>query len=361
MKIRVLAFLFILPLLAAAQDKLTLSANIKGLVEDSKVYLLDARQLNDTLASTVAKKEKFELTTVLKEPMMVNLVVNGAHTILFLDNNKVKTSGDVKELGKLKTTGSPTHKDFMAMQAIFNPYFERLTRINQNAQATNGGNRDSLANAFYTTRDSIIRATKTFVQAHPSTAPSAFLILVTMEMENDILLTEEKFGYLKPSAISNLYGKQLKQLIDDQKATAIGGVAADFTQPDTSGVPVSLSSFRGKYVLVDFWASWCGPCRQENPYVVQTYNKFKNKNFTILGVSLDREGQKQKWIDAIHKDNLTWTHVSDLQFWSNAVAVQYKVQSIPQNFLIDPSGKIVAKNLRGQDLEQKLCEILGCN
>ena len=125
--------------------------------------------------------------------------------------------------------------------------------------------------------------------------------------------------------------------------------------------PVALSSFRGKYVLVDFWASWCGPCRQENPNVVETFNKFNTKNFTVLGVSLDRPGQKSKWIDAIHEDKLTWTHVSDLKFWDNEVAKLYKVQSIPQNILLDPDGKIIAKNLRGPALEAKLCEILGCN
>jgi len=138
-------------------------------------------------------------------------------------------------------------------------------------------------------------------------------------------------------------------------------MAMEFTQPDTTGTPVALSSFRGKYVLVDFWASWCGPCRQENPNVVETFNKFNTKNFTVLGVSLDRPGQKSKWIDAIHEDKLTWTHVSDLKFWDNEVAKLYKVQSIPQNILLDPDGKIIAKNLRGPALEAKLCEILGCN
>ena len=141
-----------------------------------------------------------------------------------------------------------------------------------------------------------------------------------------------------------------------QKKNAVGTLLPDFTQPDTSGKPISLSSLRGKYVLIDFWASWCGPCRQENPNVVEAFNKFKNKNFTILGVSLDKA--KPAWEEAIRLDNLTWMHVSDLQGWSNAVAQQYQIYQIPQNILIDPEGKIVAKNLRGNQLDRKLMRVL---
>jgi thiol-disulfide isomerase/thioredoxin len=111
--------------------------------------------------------------------------------------------------------------------------------------------------------------------------------------------------------------------------------------------------------LVDFWASWCGPCRRENPHVVKTFNLYKGKNFTILSVSLDRPGAKDKWLAAIHKDGLTWTHVSDLQFWKSKTAELYGIRAIPQNFLIDPDGKIVGKNLIGLDLSDKLAEIFG--
>ena len=151
-------------------------------------------------------------------------------------------------------------------------------------------------------------------------------------------------------------GQYIAQQIAEGKVNGKGSMLADFSQPDTSGVPVSLSSLRGKYVLVDFWASWCGPCRQENPNVLAAYNKYKNKNFTVLGVSLDKA--KPAWIEAIKMDGLAWTHISDLQGWQNSVAQQFQIFNIPQNFLIGPDGKVVAKNLRGPALERKLAKLL---
>jgi peroxiredoxin len=153
-------------------------------------------------------------------------------------------------------------------------------------------------------------------------------------------------------------GIQIKDQIEIAKCTNIGRMAMDFSQPDTAGKMISLSSFRGKYVLLDFWASWCGPCRAENPTVVADYNKYKGDKFTILSVSLDRESAKAAWLKAIHEDHLNqWTHVSDLKQFENEAAILYGVKAIPQNFLIDPSGKIIAKNLRGPALTEKLVEL----
>jgi peroxiredoxin len=149
--------------------------------------------------------------------------------------------------------------------------------------------------------------------------------------------------------------KNFVSTVDKMKALAIGQPAPEISLPDTTGQVVKLSSFRGKYVLVDFWAKWCGPCRDENPNVVRAFNKYKDKGFTVFGVSLDRS--KQDWIKAINDDKLTWTHVSDLKYWQSEAAKTYNITGIPFSLLLDPDGKIIAKNLRGAALDSKLAEI----
>jgi peroxiredoxin len=150
--------------------------------------------------------------------------------------------------------------------------------------------------------------------------------------------------------------KEFVAFVEKSKLTAVGQVAPEIALPDPQGKVIALSSLRGKYVLVDFWAKWCGPCRRENPNVVKAYHKFKDKGFEVFGVSLDRT--KEDWLQAIQQDGLVWTHVSDLSYFNSQAAVDYNINAIPFSILVDPQGVIVAKNLRGAALEKKLEEVL---
>ncbi len=200
-----------------------------------------------------------------------------------------------------------------------------------------------------------------FIKANPKSLISLDAIQDVGGSMPEYADVEPLFRTLAPEVKNTEAGKAYAKKLETMKATAIGAVAPGFTQADTTGRLISLADFKGKYVLLDFWASWCGPCRRENPNVVENFQKYKDKNFTVLGVSLDQPGAKEAWLKAIHKDNLTWTHVSDLQFWNNEAAKLYGIQAIPQNYLLDPQGKIVAKNIRGKALGEKLAEILSAS
>jgi peroxiredoxin len=176
--------------------------------------------------------------------------------------------------------------------------------------------------------------------------------------ENDLeamVQVADKFKAEKPNS-PNVYIKAFIQQIIRFQGVQVGSEAPEIALKTPKDSTLTLSSLRGKYILVDFWASWCGPCRRENPNVVRMYNKFKDKNFDIYSVSLDEE--KSSWLKAIEKDGMIWNHVSDLQFWNSAAAAAYGVQAIPATFLLDKEGRIIAKNLRGEELEKKLEDLL---
>jgi peroxiredoxin len=163
---------------------------------------------------------------------------------------------------------------------------------------------------------------------------------------------------LSPTLKNTPQGRYYGELVQELKNVAIGAQAPAFTQKTPDGKTVSLADFRGKYVLIDFWASWCKPCREDNPALVKAYTTYKGRNFEILGVSLDSEESREKWVKAIQEDHLSWPQVSDLRGWKNEAARSYAVHAVPQNYLIDPSGKIVAANLRGEKLTAALAQYL---
>jgi len=198
---------------------------------------------------------------------------------------------------------------------------------------------------------------KQLIYAHPDAYASMYF-LQGYGSELDLPDYESLYHSMSPKYKNTPAGKFIASDIKEKKMTDIGHVAPDFAAPDTAGHMIQLSSFRGKYVLLDFWASWCVPCRAENPNVVKAFNKFKDKGFTVLSVSLDQPGKKEAWLKAIHHDGLTWTHISDLKFWDSKAVALYGIKGIPANFLLDKEGKIIAKDLTGNDLDDKLAELL---
>ena len=187
---------------------------------------------------------------------------------------------------------------------------------------------------------------------HPDNPAAAFYLyrFFTYKLSlDDLKATRAK---LSPSLANSPYVKDLDGIIKQLEHVQIGQVAPEFTLPDTEGTPVKLSDFRGKYVLLDFWASWCPPCRRENPNVVKAFQAYKDKNFTVIGISLDKD--KAKWLKGIADDNLTWTHLSDLKYWDSEIPALYGVRAIPSNLLLDPEGVIIGKDLRGEALHEAL-------
>lgn len=378
MKQMILFSLAWLPLLVWAQNDpagqaFTIKGDLKNLKKAAACiyihYIANNTRVTD---SAKVEKNKYVLSGSLNEPTIVQLQVRYKDSALtedpsgvaaiFLDpgTTMVTSTG---AFSKVTVKGSASHKLYAEFEKKIQPFGDSMQQYYKRyleARQQNDYNvvRDIEGKAIQlekTIKDSVMEP---FIIGNPQ-SPVALMALQQYvgNREIDIAKIEPLFNNLAAAVKQYPSALQLKERIDVVGRTAIGRQAADFIQNDTLGNPVSLSSLKGKYLLVDFWASWCGPCRQENPNVVEAFQKYKTKGFFVLGVSLDKPGAKDAWMKAIYDDNLTWTHVSDLQFWNNAAAKLYGIQSIPQNLLLDPSGKIIAKNLRGPELHAKLEEI----
>lgn len=279
----------------------------------------------------------------------------------FADQTPLKSVLKTDSLPFSDVKGGAVQTDFLTYRAIINSFVMMQVKMqndfNAAVQNNDANTQNAIRNEFQSLNSQYLNAIKSFIRTHAKSPVSAYVLQT--DLNNPAIPIQESieaFESIDKSLANNPYYKGAQRRIEVAKGSTVGNKAVDFTQNTVDGKPVSLSDFRGKYVLLDFWASWCRPCRMENPNVVAAYHKFKDKGFTVLGVSMDTD--PTKWQNAIQQDGLVWTHISDLKGWANEAGKLYNITGIPANFLIDREGKIVAKDLRGEALEQKLAELL---
>ena len=336
-------------------------------------YAMDGAMRTD---STVIQDGKYAFKGTLKEPLLASLRVKYKEAAdakstkafsvrrdafqLFIENAKIKVASK-DSFSNAVVAGSRSDKDYRVllkglkplndqMSQLSTAYMEARTKKDEETMKRLDAKADTL-------QDEIRLAYKSFLSANTGSPIAMYAFRNFAGWDINPAEVEPVFLRLSETARNSQSGLEMAARIQKAKQVGIGSIAPNFTQNDTLGNPVALFSFRGKYLLIDFWASWCGPCRQENPNVVAAWQKYKDKGFDVLGVSLDQPTGKERWMKAIHDDKLTWTQVSDLKYWKNEVAVSYGIQAIPQNYLLDPNGVIIGKNLRGEALQSKLAEL----
>lgn len=383
---------WVMVLLAACNSNGKKKFEVSGVIADAppvKVYLEEipaSRSIPPQILDTVQMKDgKFLLQSTAGEEAMYRIRLgddyNSSPIILLLnDENKIEVKADWKKLTDYTTPKSGYTISTPANERLINFFdttnvikkeiFEinaKSTQLNQSTEK----NKDSLLNSYNAAIKEIAKNFDGYLIniAHTDKSPVISLYALGFwssnnkpdDVEKEFRALLKRFPNHKGIKQGNdeftrQYNAYKKQQEADNNKPGIGKPAPDITMPDVNGNNFSLSSLKGKYVLVDFWASWCGPCRKENPNLVAAYNKYKDKNFTVLGVSLDKT--KDAWLKAIKEDNLSWPQISDLQFWSSAAVPLYGFEVIPYNVLIDPNGVIIGKELRGAELEAKLEEVL---
>lgn len=363
---KIIYFLIVAIIASSCSSKPHYSITGKISGADSATFLLQKREGGSLVVidSAFTKNGSFKMKGgPIAYPQMVLLSAKGTRmrATFYLENADITITGKLDSLFNAKITGSKTQDEYKGYVDSNKALNEKYTKVYNDyqisAQSEDTAKMSELEKQIRGIEEEMINLQTNFVKNNPASYVTPSILKgLSYEMEAADL---EKYVNSFDTSLAKLPEvKELKERITQMKTVAVGQKAPDFTMNTPDGVPVSLSSKIGsKLLLIDFWAAWCGPCRRENPNVVKIYSEYHKKGFDILGVSLDR--QKEDWVKAIYDDKLTWTHVSDLQFWNNSAARLYAVYSIPANFLLDENGVIIARNVMGADLAGKLKEILG--
>ncbi len=345
------------------QPQFTLTVNLNGVSEG--MYYLTVRQdgnwNNIDSAEIIDNVAVFHRTSIdLPKVLFIQLKGQRSRFPVFVENSNIEVVGDPSVSKKVEISGSTSQDEYNLylekvkiyddqLQELYAEYRKAIEEKNNDLVASldkkyeeiNGGKVDFTYNYIFENSASVV------------TAYIAFSNNYYYELEQ----LDAIASAFDPSIDNSVYVKDLRERVATLKSVDIGKKFIDFTMNDVNGNPIALSNFIGeKYILLDFWAAWCGPCRRENPNIVAIYNDYKDKGFDVVGISLDRK--KEDWLKAIEDDKLSWNHLSDLAFWKNAAAKLYGVNSIPHSILLDAEGVIIAKNLKGEALRNKIAELL---
>jgi peroxiredoxin len=364
MRIAITATLLFISVLLTARpvsNKYTLSGTFTS-VKTGKIMLTIYEDGQAKKDSASIANGRFTFKGSIKQPSVAVLYMPAGKNgwlQFYLEPGVLMVSGSGDSLASSNITGSKLNDDDRALTAMLQPATEWEAKNYELYKKTSAEKNQHILDSLDELEESIMLQKRKII--------SAFVTHNRASLRSAMAIEEQYGYYAEASDVEPLYnmlsdkvkqspvGQRVKKMLDVYKTVAIGMMAPDITQPGTDGKAISLTSLKGKYVLVDFWASWCGPCRKENPNIAKAYKQYRDRGFEIFGVSYD--DKKDRWVNAIKKDSLTWPQVSDLKGWQNATAETYYIKAIPANLLLDKEGRIIAKNLLGKKLYSKLAEV----
>lgn len=359
---------------AKKPDGYVINGSAEGVYNGMRVYLksADERGVQTPKDTAIVMDGTFKFEGKVETPQMWFLSVNNVNGFIpvMVENDAIDISFNKDNIEASKVTGTKSNEALSDYSKGFKTLMDKRSELNTRSRALINPS-DSLAQAqltedFGKINQEMQEYPYQFLKDHNDNYFSLSLIENILKSNpEDLNPVSDAFSNFDEEIKNSAYGQMVGSKIDVIKKQNeglamlnVGNKAPDFTAPNPDGKQISLSEIKGKATIIDFWASWCKPCRVENPNVVKVYNKYHDKGLEIISVSLDRPGQKEKWLQAIKDDNLNWHHVSNLNYFQDPVAQQYNIQSIPATYILDAEGKIVAKSLRGQALEDKIAEML---